>query len=191
MASKHKMGYKCRIAGVLLLLLTSIAALIAVAVIQDTWKLSEYTKEVNTYMHQHNSHGYKYKHACCYTLVVKIRAHTADVTQMSGSVFLISGSDETHLAYNCTMCDIQNKQVCWSHCHFPFSFHGELVGFFVHGSQKNKTLCVIFCLCVCHKQIRIANLDNYQTQPVNIRSVYGNTEAQAATECIKELEVGL
>uniref|UniRef100_A0A3Q4GNT1 Ectonucleoside triphosphate diphosphohydrolase 3 n=1 Tax=Neolamprologus brichardi TaxID=32507 RepID=A0A3Q4GNT1_NEOBR len=39
MASKHKMGYKCRIAGVMLLLLTSIAALVAVAVIQDTWRL--------------------------------------------------------------------------------------------------------------------------------------------------------
>uniref|UniRef100_A0A3Q0T5G1 Ectonucleoside triphosphate diphosphohydrolase 3 n=1 Tax=Amphilophus citrinellus TaxID=61819 RepID=A0A3Q0T5G1_AMPCI len=45
MASKHKMGYKCRIAGVMLLLFASIAALIAVAVVQDTWKLSEYTKE--------------------------------------------------------------------------------------------------------------------------------------------------
>ncbi|CAI5663105.1 unnamed protein product [Oreochromis niloticus] len=45
MASKHKMGYKCRIAGVMLLLLTSIAALIAVAVIQDTWRFLEYSKE--------------------------------------------------------------------------------------------------------------------------------------------------
>ncbi|XP_036931147.1 ectonucleoside triphosphate diphosphohydrolase 3-like [Acanthopagrus latus] len=39
------MGYKCRIAGVLLLLLTSIAALIAVAVIQDTWRFKEYSLE--------------------------------------------------------------------------------------------------------------------------------------------------
>ncbi|XP_030251001.1 ectonucleoside triphosphate diphosphohydrolase 3 [Sparus aurata] len=50
MASKQEtagrqMGYKCRIAGVLLLLLTSIAALIAVAVIQDTWKFKEYSLE--------------------------------------------------------------------------------------------------------------------------------------------------
>ncbi|KAM6994181.1 LOW QUALITY PROTEIN: ectonucleoside triphosphate diphosphohydrolase 3 [Tautogolabrus adspersus] len=37
MASKRPVGYKCRIAGVLLLLLGSIAALVAVAVIQDTW----------------------------------------------------------------------------------------------------------------------------------------------------------
>ena len=54
MASKQEtdgrqMGYKCRIAGVLLLLLTSIAALIAVAVIQDTWRFKEYSLEVNTY----------------------------------------------------------------------------------------------------------------------------------------------
>ncbi|XP_059195611.1 ectonucleoside triphosphate diphosphohydrolase 3 [Centropristis striata] len=37
MASKRQMGYKCRIAVVLLLLLGSIAALVAVAIIQDTW----------------------------------------------------------------------------------------------------------------------------------------------------------
>ena len=47
MASKQKMGYKCRIAGVLILLLGSIAALVAVAVIQDTWKFKEYSLEVN------------------------------------------------------------------------------------------------------------------------------------------------
>ncbi|XP_076594067.1 ectonucleoside triphosphate diphosphohydrolase 3 [Chaetodon auriga] len=45
MASKRKMGYKCCIAGVLLLLLASIAALVAVVVIQDTWKSKEYTLE--------------------------------------------------------------------------------------------------------------------------------------------------
>lgn len=39
------MGYKCCIAGVLLLLLASIAALVAVIVIQDTWKSKEYTLE--------------------------------------------------------------------------------------------------------------------------------------------------
>ncbi|XP_069549273.1 ectonucleoside triphosphate diphosphohydrolase 3 [Brachyistius frenatus] len=39
------MGYKCRIVGVLLLLLASIAALIAVAVIQDTWSTKEYSLE--------------------------------------------------------------------------------------------------------------------------------------------------
>lgn len=66
MASKHKMGYKCRIAGVMLLLLTSIAALIAVAVIQDTWRFLEYSKEVSTYAHQRNTPGCKYKYACCY-----------------------------------------------------------------------------------------------------------------------------
>nr|XP_033496318.1 ectonucleoside triphosphate diphosphohydrolase 3 [Epinephelus lanceolatus] len=45
MVSKRKTGYKCRIAGVLLLLLASIAALIAVAVIQDTWRSDRYTLE--------------------------------------------------------------------------------------------------------------------------------------------------
>ncbi|XP_044063731.1 ectonucleoside triphosphate diphosphohydrolase 3 [Siniperca chuatsi] len=45
MASKRQMGYKCRIAGVVLLLLASIAALVAVAIIQDTWKSKEYTLE--------------------------------------------------------------------------------------------------------------------------------------------------
>lgn len=44
------MGYKCRIAGVMLLLLTSIAALIAVAVIQDTWRFLEYSKEVSEHI---------------------------------------------------------------------------------------------------------------------------------------------
>lgn len=46
------MGYKCRIAIVLLLLLTSIAALIAVAIIQDTWMSKEYSLEVSTYTHK-------------------------------------------------------------------------------------------------------------------------------------------
>ncbi|XP_029959675.1 ectonucleoside triphosphate diphosphohydrolase 3 [Salarias fasciatus] len=45
MASKQKMGYKCRIATVFLLLLASIAALVAVAVIQDAWKAEEYGME--------------------------------------------------------------------------------------------------------------------------------------------------
>ncbi|XP_068452421.1 ectonucleoside triphosphate diphosphohydrolase 3 [Clinocottus analis] len=45
MASKRQMGYKCRIAGVLLLLLGSIAALVAVVVIQDTWTFKEYNLE--------------------------------------------------------------------------------------------------------------------------------------------------
>ncbi|XP_070768091.1 ectonucleoside triphosphate diphosphohydrolase 3 [Enoplosus armatus] len=45
MASKRQMGYKCRIAGVLFLLLASIAALVAVAIIQDTWRSKEYTLE--------------------------------------------------------------------------------------------------------------------------------------------------
>ncbi|KAM9723174.1 ectonucleoside triphosphate diphosphohydrolase 3 [Menidia menidia] len=45
MASKNKIGYKCRIGGVLLLLLGSIAALVAVAVIQDSWMSKEYSKE--------------------------------------------------------------------------------------------------------------------------------------------------
>lgn len=40
------MGYKCRIAGVFLLLLASVAALVAVAVIQDTWRFKEYSEEV-------------------------------------------------------------------------------------------------------------------------------------------------
>lgn len=39
------MGYKCRIAAVFLLLLASIAALVAVAVIQDTWALKSYTTQ--------------------------------------------------------------------------------------------------------------------------------------------------
>ncbi|GAA6229075.1 ectonucleoside triphosphate diphosphohydrolase 3 [Lates japonicus] len=45
MASKKPMGYKCCIAVVLLLLLASIAALVAVAIIQDTWATKEYTLE--------------------------------------------------------------------------------------------------------------------------------------------------
>lgn len=53
MASKRQMGYKCRIAGVMLLLLASIAALVAVAVIQDAWASKEYTLEVNTHTHTH------------------------------------------------------------------------------------------------------------------------------------------
>lgn len=48
MASKQQMGYKCRIAGVLLFLFTGIAALIAVAVIQKTWRFKEYSLEVST-----------------------------------------------------------------------------------------------------------------------------------------------
>lgn len=51
MAAKRKVGYQCRIAAVLLLLLASIGALIAVAVIQDTWRSKEYSLEVNIYMH--------------------------------------------------------------------------------------------------------------------------------------------
>ncbi|XP_072317545.1 ectonucleoside triphosphate diphosphohydrolase 3 [Eucyclogobius newberryi] len=45
MASKESTGYKCRIALVLLLLLGSIAALIAVTVIQDKWKFDSYSTE--------------------------------------------------------------------------------------------------------------------------------------------------
>ncbi|KAM4568793.1 ectonucleoside triphosphate diphosphohydrolase 3 [Fundulus diaphanus] len=45
MGSKKKMGYKCRIAGVMLLLFGSIAALVAVAVIQDKLKVKEYGLE--------------------------------------------------------------------------------------------------------------------------------------------------
>ncbi|XP_056301218.1 ectonucleoside triphosphate diphosphohydrolase 3-like [Pseudoliparis swirei] len=45
MASKRPMGSTCRVAGVLLLLLASIAALVAVAVIQDTWRFKEYGLE--------------------------------------------------------------------------------------------------------------------------------------------------
>lgn len=45
MASKEPSGYKCRIALVLLLLLGSIAALIAVAVIQDKWSFTTYDLE--------------------------------------------------------------------------------------------------------------------------------------------------
>lgn len=54
MASKRQMGYKCRIAGVMIFLLASIAALVAVAVIQDAWASKEYTLEVNkTHTHTH------------------------------------------------------------------------------------------------------------------------------------------
>lgn len=49
MASKRQMGYKCRIALVLLLLLASIAALVAIAVIQDAWASKEYSLEVNAH----------------------------------------------------------------------------------------------------------------------------------------------
>ncbi|XP_015245012.1 PREDICTED: ectonucleoside triphosphate diphosphohydrolase 3 isoform X2 [Cyprinodon variegatus] len=45
MASQKKIGYKCRIAGVMLLLLGSIAALVVVAVIQDKLKVEEYGSE--------------------------------------------------------------------------------------------------------------------------------------------------
>ncbi|XP_010777189.1 ectonucleoside triphosphate diphosphohydrolase 3 [Notothenia coriiceps] len=45
MASKQPIGYKCCIAGVLLLLLASVAALVAVAVIQDTWRFKDYSSE--------------------------------------------------------------------------------------------------------------------------------------------------
>ncbi|XP_047218121.1 ectonucleoside triphosphate diphosphohydrolase 3 isoform X2 [Girardinichthys multiradiatus] len=45
MASKKKMGYKCRIAGVMLLLIGSIAALVVVSVIQDKLKVKEYGLE--------------------------------------------------------------------------------------------------------------------------------------------------
>ncbi|XP_034031169.1 ectonucleoside triphosphate diphosphohydrolase 3 isoform X2 [Thalassophryne amazonica] len=45
MGSKQKMGFKCRIAVVLLLLLASIAALVTIAVIQDTWRSKKYTLE--------------------------------------------------------------------------------------------------------------------------------------------------
>ncbi|XP_057690393.1 ectonucleoside triphosphate diphosphohydrolase 3 isoform X2 [Corythoichthys intestinalis] len=45
MASTRKVGYKCRIATVLLILLGSIAGLIAVAVIQGHWRSKEYSLE--------------------------------------------------------------------------------------------------------------------------------------------------
>ncbi|XP_042281235.1 ectonucleoside triphosphate diphosphohydrolase 3 isoform X2 [Thunnus maccoyii] len=43
MASKRQICFKCRIAVVLLVLLAGIAALIAVAIIQDTWRSKEYS----------------------------------------------------------------------------------------------------------------------------------------------------
>lgn len=46
MSSKKPTGYKCRIAVVVLLLLGSIAALIAVALIQDKWSFRTYSLEV-------------------------------------------------------------------------------------------------------------------------------------------------
>lgn len=49
MASKRQTGYKCRIAIVVLLLLASIAALVTVAVIQDSWASPEYSNEVNAH----------------------------------------------------------------------------------------------------------------------------------------------
>ncbi|RVE62420.1 hypothetical protein OJAV_G00156980 [Oryzias javanicus] len=42
---EKKIGYKCRIGGVVLLLLGSIAALVAVAVIQNTWTSNQYSQE--------------------------------------------------------------------------------------------------------------------------------------------------
>ncbi|XP_029927390.1 ectonucleoside triphosphate diphosphohydrolase 3 [Myripristis murdjan] len=45
MAAKRQMGFRCRLVVVLLLLLGSIAAIIAVAVIQDTWRFQEYNTE--------------------------------------------------------------------------------------------------------------------------------------------------
>lgn len=49
MTSKRQTGYKCRIAIVVLLLLGSIAALVTVAVIQDSWASKEYSNEVNAH----------------------------------------------------------------------------------------------------------------------------------------------
>lgn len=49
MALKKKVGYKCRIAGVIFLLLVGIAAIVAVAVIQKTLKSQEYGLEVKTH----------------------------------------------------------------------------------------------------------------------------------------------
>lgn len=52
MGSKDN-GSSCRIAGVILLLLISIAALIAIGLIQDTWGVKEYSLEVSTHMYVH------------------------------------------------------------------------------------------------------------------------------------------
>ncbi|XP_028282269.1 ectonucleoside triphosphate diphosphohydrolase 3 [Parambassis ranga] len=45
MGSKQKIGFKCRLAVVLLLLLASIAAIVTIAVIQDNWMTKEYGTE--------------------------------------------------------------------------------------------------------------------------------------------------
>lgn len=104
------MGYNCRVAIVLLVLLASIAALIAVAVIQDTWGSKEYGFEVRIaapnkpiqfpeplkhwnlciyipkYMHAEGSK----RHMCANTLsVVNVKS---DVAQMSGSRFAFPSS---------------------------------------------------------------------------------------------------
>lgn len=61
MGSKKQTGYMCRVALVVLLLLCSIAALVAVAVIQDSWAAKEYGTEVNTHMHAH-VHAHTHMH---------------------------------------------------------------------------------------------------------------------------------
>ncbi|XP_023263248.1 ectonucleoside triphosphate diphosphohydrolase 3 isoform X1 [Seriola lalandi dorsalis] len=63
MASKRQVSYKCCIAGVVLLLLTSIAALIAVAVIQDTWSFKEYTLEYGIVIDSGSSRSNVYLYA--------------------------------------------------------------------------------------------------------------------------------
>ncbi|XP_026225671.1 ectonucleoside triphosphate diphosphohydrolase 3 [Anabas testudineus] len=64
MGSKQKIGYKCRVAGVFFLLLASIAALVAVAVIQDRWRFKEYNEEygivIDSGSSRSNVHLYKW-----------------------------------------------------------------------------------------------------------------------------------
>lgn len=102
----------------MLLLLTSIAALIAVAVIQDTWRFLEYSKEVSTYAHQRNTPGCKYKYACCYKNCTE-GSETGD----SSSVCLLmsGGSDETRLTLRVLLMAFKQTGML-SVCCFPFSF---------------------------------------------------------------------
>ncbi|KAG7229410.1 hypothetical protein INR49_012801 [Caranx melampygus] len=63
MGSKDNVDYSCRIAGVILLLLTSIAALIAVAIIQDTWGVKEYSLEYGIVIDSGSSRSNVYLYA--------------------------------------------------------------------------------------------------------------------------------
>lgn len=95
MTSKKNSGYKCRIAGVFLLLLASIAALVAVAVIQDKWKFKEYSTQYgividsgssrsNVYVYQWP--GEKQNETGIVTELKNYRVSGAPISELTGDV---------------------------------------------------------------------------------------------------------